>query len=135
TPWDQSSTASLSRHIDQLDWVIPGWISITGADHHITVFRDTAGREVINRAARRPIITPMVQNVRTGQWDGPGIAAMLADPKARGAFLDKLVPWLAQNNTNGVFFDFEELPTTAHANSRAFLAETQRRFAPRGWTV
>ncbi|AXJ96160.1 MULTISPECIES: glycosyltransferase [unclassified Sphingomonas] len=135
TPWDQSSTASLSRHIDQLDWVIPGWISITGTDHHITVFRDTAGREVINRAARRPIVTPMVQNVLNGQWDGPGIAAMLADPRARGAFLDKLVPWLAQNNTRGVFFDFEELPPSAHANYRAFLAETQRRFAPRGWTV
>jgi hypothetical protein len=33
-PWDPSSTASLRRHIDQLDWLVPGWLSVTGADHH-----------------------------------------------------------------------------------------------------
>ncbi|MBI0475126.1 glycosyltransferase [Sphingomonas sp. MA1305] len=135
TPWDSSSASSLSRHIDQLDWVIPGWISVTGVNHQITVFRDVAGREIINRATRRPIVTPMIQNVLNGQWDSQGIAALLADPKARTAFLDKLTPWLAQNNANGAFFDFEELPPSAHANYRTFLAEAQRRFAPRGWTV
>ena len=65
-PWDESSTASLARHIDQLDWVIPGWVSVTGPDHHITTFRDTAGREVINRAQRRPVVIPMVQNAING---------------------------------------------------------------------
>jgi hypothetical protein len=27
TPWDPSSAASLERHVEQLDWVIPGWVS------------------------------------------------------------------------------------------------------------
>ncbi len=134
-PWDESSAASLARHIDQLDWVIPGWVSVTGADHHITVFRDTPGRSIINRALHRPLVIPMIQNAIGGTWDGAGIAALLADPRARGAFLDRLVPWLAQNQAGGAFFDFEELPASAQNNFRAFLAEARQRFAPRGWVV
>jgi cellulose synthase/poly-beta-1,6-N-acetylglucosamine synthase-like glycosyltransferase/peptidoglycan/xylan/chitin deacetylase (PgdA/CDA1 family)/spore germination protein YaaH len=134
-PWDQSSAASLARHIDQLDWVIPGWVSVTGANHQITVFRDTPGRSIINRAVHRPMVVPMIQNAINGNWDGAGMAALLANPAARGAFLDKLVPWLAQNQAGGAFFDFEELPASAQANYRAFLGEARARFAPHGWVV
>ena len=135
TPWDPSSAASLERHVEQLDWVIPGWVSVTGADHHITVFRDTAGRAILNRAVHRPLVVPMIQNAIGGQWDGKGTAALLADSRARAAFLDRLVPWLAANRASGAFFDFEELPPEAQANYRAFLADAHRRFAPRGWVV
>ena len=135
TPWDPSSAASLARHVDQLDWVIPGWVSVTGADHHITVFRDTAGRAILNRALHRPVVVPMIQNAIGGAWDGKGTAALLADPHARTAFLDRLTPWLAANRAGGAFFDFEELPAGAQANYRAFLSEARRRFVPRGWVV
>ncbi|WP_174298371.1 polysaccharide deacetylase family protein [Sphingomonas bacterium] len=134
-PWDTNSAASLQRHIDQLDWVLPVWVTVTGPDHHITVFRDTAGRAVINAAAKRPLILPTIQNALSGQFDGPGIAAMLHDPVARAVFLDRLVPWLAQNTASGACFDFEDLPATAQADYRRFLAEAHARFAPRGWIV
>ena len=52
------------------------------ADHRITTFPDTAGRAVINGAARRPLILPMIQNAVEGKWDGPGMAALLHDPTA-----------------------------------------------------
>jgi cellulose synthase/poly-beta-1,6-N-acetylglucosamine synthase-like glycosyltransferase/peptidoglycan/xylan/chitin deacetylase (PgdA/CDA1 family)/spore germination protein YaaH len=134
-PWDESSVASLGRHVEQLDWLIPGWVSVTGADHHITVFRDQAARDILNKAVHRPVILPMVQNAVEGNWDGAGSAALFADPKARGAFLDKLVPFLAANHAGGAFFDFEDLPASAQPNYRAFLAEAHARFAPRGWVV
>ncbi len=135
TPWDESSTASLARHVEQLDWVIPGWVSVTGPDHAITVFRDTAGRAVLNRAAHRPVILPMVQNAKDGDWDGAGSAALFADARARRALLDRLVPFLAANHAGGAFFDFENLPQGAQANYRLFLSEAKARFAPRGWVV
>ena len=135
TPWDPASAASLERHVEQLDWVIPGWVSVTGPDHHLTVFRDTAGRAILNRAARRPVLIPMIQNASNGTWDGAGTAALLADPRARSAFLDRLIPWLARNAAGGAFFDFEDLPLAAQADYRTFLGEAQRRFAPRGWSV
>jgi cellulose synthase/poly-beta-1,6-N-acetylglucosamine synthase-like glycosyltransferase/peptidoglycan/xylan/chitin deacetylase (PgdA/CDA1 family)/spore germination protein YaaH len=134
-PWDESSVASFGRHVEQLDWLIPGWVSVTGADHHITVFRDQAGRDILNKAVHRPVILPMVQNAVEGNWDGAGSAALFAAPKARGAFLDKLIPFLAVNHAGGAFFDFEDLPPTAQPNYRAFLAEARARFAPRGWIV
>ncbi len=134
-PWDPNSAASLQRHLDQLDWVIPGWVSVSGSDHHISVFRDTAGRAVLNGAVRRPLVLPMVQNALAGNWDGKGIAAMMHDPVASDAFLDRLVPWLGQNGGAGAFFDFEELPPTAHDDYRRFLTEAHRRFAPHGWIV
>ncbi len=135
TPWDPSSAASLDRHVEQLDWVIPGWVSVTGADHRITVFRDPAGRAILNRAAHRPVLVPMIQNAIGGDWDGKGTAALLADPRARGAFLDRLVPWLAANHAGGAFFDFEDLPASAQGHYRLFLSEAQRRFGPRRWSV
>ena len=134
-PWDEASAASLGRHVDQLDWVVPGWVSVTGPAHHITTFPDTAGRSIINGARHRPVVVPMIQNALNGDWDAAGIAALLGDPTARGAFLDRLVPWLAANHAGGAFFDFEELPADAQASYRVFLAEAKARFAARGWVV
>ncbi|MGN6278950.1 MAG: glycosyltransferase [Sphingomonas sp.] len=134
-PWDSSSTASLQRHIDQLDWLIPGWLSITGPDHRITEFQDNAGRAIINQAAHRPVILPMLQNALNDQWDSRDTAALLHDPAARGALLDKLAGFLARNHAGGMFFDFEELPPSAQHDYRTFLAEAHQRFAPHGWIV
>ena len=134
-PWDESSAASLRRHIGELDWLIPGWVSVTGANHHISVFRDTAGREIINRATPRPLILPMVQNAMNGVWDAAGMEALLRDPAQRKHFLDTLEPWLATNGAGGVFFDFEELSPRGQADYRTFLRETKARFAKHNWVV
>lgn len=134
-PWDESSAASLRRHIEDLDWLIPGWVSVTGADHRITVFRDQAGRAILNRAPHRPLLLPMIQNALQGNWDGKGMAALLDSPMQRRALLDKLEPWLAANQAGGAFFDFEELPPSAQPDYRAFLREAKARFGRHGWIV
>ncbi len=134
-PWDENSAASLKRHIDQLDWVLPVWVSIAGPDHHVVVFKDTIGRAVINGAVRRPLLMPTIQNVANGEFNGQDIAAFLADRRGRTAFLDRLVPWLQANGAAGACFDFEELPPTAHADYREFLREAHARFAPHGWAL
>lgn len=126
-PWDDASAASLARHVDDIDWLIPGWISITGPDHKVTSFADARGKAIISHARHRPKLMPMIQNALEGGWDGPGIAALLRDPKARRATLDRVAALLAENQASGVFFDFEELPAGAHPAYRAFLAEARRR--------
>ena len=134
-PWDGQSAESLRRHINDLDWVIPGWVSVTGPKHTITTFSDTAGRAVINGAAHRPLILPMIQNAIQGQFDGPGMAALLHDPKLRKQFLDKLEPWLLANHAAGAMFDFEELPPSAQRDYLAFLNEANIRFDRHGWLI
>ncbi|MBS0480017.1 MAG: polysaccharide deacetylase, partial [Proteobacteria bacterium] len=122
-PWDAQSAESLRRHIDDLDWVIPGWVSVTGPNHRITTDPDTAGRAVINAAARRPLILPMVANIQNGIWDPAGMAALLHDPALRTRLLDRLEPWLAANHAAGAFFDFEQLPPSAQSDYLAFITE------------
>jgi cellulose synthase/poly-beta-1,6-N-acetylglucosamine synthase-like glycosyltransferase/peptidoglycan/xylan/chitin deacetylase (PgdA/CDA1 family)/spore germination protein YaaH len=134
-PWDESSASSLRRHINELDWLIPGWVSVTGPDHKITQFKDSAGREIINRAQRRPLLLPMVQNAIQGNWDSAGMAALLHAPNQRRALLDKLEPWLIANQAGGAFFDFEELPASSQADYRTFLREAKARFGRHGWIV
>ncbi|WP_066591533.1 glycosyltransferase [Sphingomonas pruni] len=134
-PWDGQSAESLRRHINELDWVIPGWVSVTGPKHTITVFSDTAGRAVINGAVRRPLVLPMIQNAIQGEFDGPGMAAMLHDPKLRKVFLDKLEPWLLANRAAGAMFDFEQLPPSAQRDYLAFLNEANTRFDRHGWLI
>lgn len=134
-PWDDASVASLRRHVNELDWLIPGWISITGPSHRITNFPDLRGKEIISRATHRPLLLPMIQNAIDGDWDGAGMAALLADPAARKKTLDHVESVLSVNHAGGAFFDFEDLPLSAHANYRAFLAEARARFRPRGWIV
>ena len=134
-PWDDSSAASLGRHVEDLDWLIPGWISVTGPDHRMTVFADNPGRAIIAGAAHRPKILPMVQNALEGEWDGKGAAALLDDPAARAALLARIERFLAVNHAHGALFDFEELPGSSQGDYLRFLHEAHRRFAPHGWLV
>lgn len=134
-PWDDASTASLARHVQDIDWLIPGWVSITGPNHRFTIFPDAKGRAIIEGAARRPKLLPMVQNAIDGQWDGPGMAALLRDPAARGRMLDRIGAMLASVNAQGVFFDFEDLPAQSQPHYLAFLKEARARFAPHGLLI
>ena len=127
-PWDDASAASLARHIEDVDWVIPGWISITGPDHRVTSFADARGKAIISHARHRPKLMPMVQNALEGGWDGAGIAALLKDPAQVRTTLDRVAKLLADNQASGVFFDFEELPAAAHPAYRAFLRAAKARF-------
>ncbi|MBU3079133.1 glycosyltransferase [Sphingomonas quercus] len=135
TPWDEGSAASLRRHIDDLDWLMPGWLSITGPDHHVTLFPDAKGRAIINQAAHRPLLLPMVQNALQGDWDTKGATAMLHDPAQRRLALDRVEALLVEVRADGAFFDFEDLPLSAQSDYRQFLAEARARFARRKWIV
>jgi cellulose synthase/poly-beta-1,6-N-acetylglucosamine synthase-like glycosyltransferase/peptidoglycan/xylan/chitin deacetylase (PgdA/CDA1 family)/spore germination protein YaaH len=134
-PWDESSTASLQRHISDLDWLAPVWVTVTGPRHQFAVIPDRNGRAVLNTAAHRPLILPVVQNFANGQVDPKGIKSLLADPGARRRFLDQLEPFLIANHASGAVFDFEELDRSDQQNYLALLAEARRRFARHNWLI
>jgi cellulose synthase/poly-beta-1,6-N-acetylglucosamine synthase-like glycosyltransferase/peptidoglycan/xylan/chitin deacetylase (PgdA/CDA1 family)/spore germination protein YaaH len=134
-PWDESSTASLQRHIGDLDWLAPVWVTVTGPTHQFSVLSDRIGRAVINSAAHRPLILPVVQNFANGQVDPAGIASLLADPRARRSFLDQLEPFLAANHASGAVFDFEQLDRADQFHYLQLLREARERFVRHGWLV
>jgi cellulose synthase/poly-beta-1,6-N-acetylglucosamine synthase-like glycosyltransferase/peptidoglycan/xylan/chitin deacetylase (PgdA/CDA1 family)/spore germination protein YaaH len=134
-PWDDSSRASLIRHIGQIDWLVPVLGSITGKDHHLTVTQDRVLDAILRNGANRPKIFPLVQNAAGGDFDGAGMAALLHDPRARKTFLDQLEPMLAKEQASGVVFDMEELPVTAQRDYLRFIAEAKARLGPKGLLV
>ncbi len=136
-PWDDASAASLERHIGDLDWLVPAWVSVTGPDHVVTRFPDLRARQIIASAASRPRIVPMVQNAIQGEWDGAGMARLLADPVARKRLLDNLeAGFVAEKiGVEGIFFDFESLPPAAQPNYLTFLREAHDRCAKHGWKL
>jgi cellulose synthase/poly-beta-1,6-N-acetylglucosamine synthase-like glycosyltransferase/peptidoglycan/xylan/chitin deacetylase (PgdA/CDA1 family)/spore germination protein YaaH len=135
TPWDESSTASLQRHIGDLDWLAPVWVTVTGPSHQFNVIPDRDGRAVLNTAAHRPLILPVVQNFANGQVDPVGVKLLLADPRARRRFLDQLEPFLLANHASGAVFDFEQLDRMDQQNYLRLLGEARQRFTKRGWLV
>src|SRR5207245_2978373 len=108
-PWDESSTASLQRHINDLDWLAPVWVTVTGPNHQFNVLPDRNGRAVIDTAAHRPLILPVVQNFANGKVDEAGIDGLLGNPALRRRFLDQLESFLVVNHASGAVFDFEQL--------------------------
>jgi cellulose synthase/poly-beta-1,6-N-acetylglucosamine synthase-like glycosyltransferase/peptidoglycan/xylan/chitin deacetylase (PgdA/CDA1 family)/spore germination protein YaaH len=134
-PWDESSTASLQRHIGDLDWLAPMWITVTGPNHRFDVLPDRTGRATINAAKHRPLILPVVQNFANGLVDQAGIQAMLADPNLRKRFLDQLEPFLASNLASGAVFDFEQLDKPSQAHYLELLREARERFTKHHWLI
>ena len=134
-PWDPSSTASLQRHIGDIDWLVPVWVTVTGPNHQFTEVPDRDGKAVVSSAAHRPLILPLVQNFTNGQVDPIGVRSLLADPAARRHFLDQLEPFLVANHASGAVFDFEELDRPAQFNYLQLLREARARFIKHGWLV
>lgn len=133
--WDDSSFASLETVISKLDWVVPSWLELTGPDMRLKSSVDYRSVDLISKQKTRPSVLPMLQNATDGKWDGPGLAAMLADPAVRKERIEGLVSFVQKNNAQGLVVDFEEVPKEAQRNYLTFLRELRAAFVPHGWLV
>ncbi|MEN2746265.1 glycosyltransferase [Sphingomonas sp. T9W2] len=113
--------ASLQRHIDTLDWVVPAFVSVVGTQMRAT--DDPRLEQVLAGARHAPKLLPMVQNLTDSDWDGAGAAKMLADPAARAALIAQLAGYVRARHAAGLVMDYESLPAAAVARYPAFLAQ------------
>lgn len=134
-PWDPASIASLEAHDDAIGAVVPAWVSVTGADHLVTVNPDPAGHAALAALHKQPRLILMVQNALLGQWDGDGAAALLSDPASRETLIAAVAQDAANEHAAGVLFDFEALPPGAQPNLRVFLQEAATRLHARSLSV
>ncbi|MFA5902086.1 MAG: glycosyl hydrolase family 18 protein, partial [Hyphomicrobium sp.] len=133
--WDDSSFASLQTALPKLDWMVPSWLEFTGPNLDLKTGVDQRSVELLGRQKQRPAILPMLQNATDGNWDGPGLAHLLADPVKRRARIDSIVTFLQDHAAQGIVIDFEEVPKDAHRNVLAFLREMRVAFASHGWII
>lgn len=124
------SAGALQRHVGQLDWVAPTLMQIDHAGH-LTTTDDAPMRRILAGALHRPLVMPLLQNVRDGQWDGAGTAAVLADPAKRTALAAAVDASLDASHDAGVMIDFESLPASAMPGLRQFAADLHARLAPK----
>ena len=135
-PWDQSSTFSLQRHIGELDWLAPVWLTVTGPAHDFKIIPDRNGRAVINATPHRPLILPVIQNFSNGQVDQAGIESLLADPRRAAQFARPArgLPRLPTTLRRGV----RPRESRSPRRSSIISACSTRRaavFAPHSWVI
>jgi peptidoglycan-N-acetylglucosamine deacetylase len=133
--WDDSSYPALKRALPTLDWVIPSWLSLSGPDMALHTAIDPKALDLIHREKPSMPILPLLQNAANTQWDGPGLARLLADPAQRHARINAIVGLLAAHRFQGVTVDFEEVPAQAQGDLKTFLSELADAFAPHGWGI
>jgi len=136
--WGSSADASLSslkRALPRLDWVIPSWLTLAGPDQVFTSSLDQTSLNYIR--SRRPdvAILPMLQNASNGNWYGPELGRLVADPERSAALLKNVVDFIAGNKLQGVAIDFEEVPPADQKNLEKFLSDMSAAFAPHGWII
>ena len=68
-PGDDASLASLRRHINVLDWVVPATVNIAGPAHTMTVEADVPFDRMMAAMPHPPKVLPMVQNFAGTDWD------------------------------------------------------------------
>jgi len=120
-PDDEASMASLRRHVDQLDWVVPALVSVTGPDHEIHVQSDLAFARMMAALPRPPKVLPMVQNIGAGSWDGADTARLLADQTRSRRLAADLAAMVTRDRRAGLVMDFESLPAGAMGDYVRFL--------------
>jgi len=133
--WDDNSYPALKRALPHLDWIVPSWLSLEGPD--MTLTRDVDARVLSYIQTTKPDIPilPLIQNAVEGEWNGKGLAKLLADPAARAARIEEITAFLDENKFQGLTIDFEEVPPAAQKNLERFLTEMAAAFAPHKYAI
>ncbi len=138
TSWqgkDDASWPSLRRSLKNLDWVVPVWLTLDGPDLKFRSWIDKRGLDFMHANKPSVAILPMIQNVTTGNWDGPGLQKLLSDRARSDQLLDQIIQFVAVNKFQGVTIDFEDVPTGAHKDLEDFLSRMSAAFAPHDWII
>ena len=128
-PDDESSLASLRRHVDQLDWVVPALVTVA-ADGTPQFHADSRLDHMIAAMKRQPKVLPMVQNLADGSWDGGGMARLLRDPAASRRMAGRLGTWATQHRYAGLVMDLESLPPSVMDGYLRFLGQLRAALPP-----
>jgi peptidoglycan/xylan/chitin deacetylase (PgdA/CDA1 family)/spore germination protein YaaH/glycosyltransferase involved in cell wall biosynthesis len=133
--WDDNSFPSLKRGLSHLDSIVPTWLQLTGPEMALQEEIDQRALDYIRQNKPSIPILPMIQNANEGNWDGAGLARLLANKREREALLLKIVEFVGSHNFQGLTVDFEAVPPGAQADLKHFLAEMAAAFKPHGWVI
>lgn len=137
---DEKGFESLRANIQNLDQVMPMWIHLSGPDGSIAINDQEDQKKVlafIGQQKRKILITPLINNVnlKTQNWDGEMLAAMLKNPKARSKNIQALLDFVQANHLDGINIDYESVPDASQKDLVLFMRELYNKFHPLGLEV
>ena len=132
---DDPGRASLERHVNDLDIVIPSLAIISGANNAFIYTPDYQFRSIIAAAKHQPAVMVMVQNTYKGSFDGVSLTHLLANPAQRKTLIGQVEDMLRKEKAAGVVFDFEALPAHALGNYVTFIREARAQLSRDGFQV
>ena len=132
--WADDSPQSLTKHINQLDWIVPTSLAM---DQHGTLIpqEDRAFRRIVTGNLHHPLVLPMVQNVVGDNFSGAATVNLLRSPAQHKAFIAKLSAYLDKFNDAGIVYDFEAISPQLMPQYLRLIAETNAAFDKRGRIV
>ena len=138
--WDDTSFTSLKQNLTRIDKLIPEWYHLTDAGGTVGVddqFKQDQAFKYIKQHRPDLAIAPLINNFNSErmEWEGTKLAAMLADPAARGRAIQQLLGYVRQNGFVGVSIDFENVPAGSHSTLKEFVRELYAQFHPLGLEV
>jgi cellulose synthase/poly-beta-1,6-N-acetylglucosamine synthase-like glycosyltransferase/peptidoglycan/xylan/chitin deacetylase (PgdA/CDA1 family)/spore germination protein YaaH len=132
--WADNSLASLTAHVDALDWVVCEWSFLApggdSVDFHITrrVF------DVVRKSSdqRPPAILIMVSNFDTKAKDFsvPALRAFLTSPAAQERAIAQFRDIVVRDSLAGVTVDFEDVPEDLQRPMARFDSSLRATLAP-----
>jgi cellulose synthase/poly-beta-1,6-N-acetylglucosamine synthase-like glycosyltransferase/peptidoglycan/xylan/chitin deacetylase (PgdA/CDA1 family)/spore germination protein YaaH len=133
--WEPAAYPSLLHALGKLDWLMPTWLALQGPDLALKSTLDTGMLSEARAKNANLAILPVLQNAQNRNWNGAGLATLLADPARTAALIKQIVAFVGTNKLQGVTVDFEEVPDSAHPDLKKFLKQLSTAFLPHGWIV
>ena len=132
--WDPESRYSLASHINKIDVVAPQWLQLNSSGGGMTLIDDPQAEAIIAGASKPPSVLPVVFNYNSQQqrWDGALGSAMVLNPAARKAMIDRLADLANKRGFAGYIMDLEELSPQALRAYPGFLAQVRAALRPLG---
>ena len=131
-PWDPDSAASLSKHYNDLEWVVSAQSQVVMPSGQLNFTPDPRLRAIARNALHQPQFLLMVQNIAHQRWDGVGMARVMADHRKADALIDSVIRTTQGLGWQGAVFDIENLPTSALNTYQAMLDRAHAKFAKAG---
>jgi cellulose synthase/poly-beta-1,6-N-acetylglucosamine synthase-like glycosyltransferase/peptidoglycan/xylan/chitin deacetylase (PgdA/CDA1 family)/spore germination protein YaaH len=134
TNWNarEDNFPALERALPKLDWVSPVWLYFNQPGFTLKTTFDQHMASYVRATKPSAAILPALQNANGGNWDGPGLAKLLANPAQRQGLVTQITNFVTGHKLQGLVVDFEEVPDSAHGDLQVFLHELSAQFAPRG---
>ncbi len=131
--WDDSSLASLKENINNLDWVVPEWIRLSGDKNDPLTFdiNEPAMAFIKDNRPDMPVL-PLLQNYKNEQWNSEILVNSISTDAGRQKLTSSILAAIDKYKFGGITIDIEEVPASLQPALFVFMSDLRSKFRERG---